>query len=134
MQDEEHQPEWSLRLHDAAKRVCEIVRPLHPTFQQPLVILREPPFQMDRLGWGMFKAGIEIKLKPDVLEGKTWVGSHHLSFEAQSERAAITRLPVCWAALASGQVLCQTLTSKPVYSVTAPCTAAKGVSFTCESA
>ena len=95
IQGEETPHEWSLRLDGAENMVCEVLWQLHPTFQQPLVRLREPPFQIERLGWGTFKVGIEIKLKPDVLEGKTLVGSHHLSFEAQGERAAITRVPVC---------------------------------------
>lgn len=90
-----NQHAWSLRLMDGAEQfVQEVLWKLHPTFQDPNVKVQEPPFKIDRIGWGTFQVGVQIKLKPRVLDGKTLTSSHHLNFECDGNRAAVTKISV----------------------------------------
>ncbi|KAF2650809.1 hypothetical protein K491DRAFT_576987, partial [Lophiostoma macrostomum CBS 122681] len=49
--------------------VQEVEVYLHPTFRPPSVTLRQPPFEVRRLGWGYFKIEATVVLK----EGYRWV-------------------------------------------------------------
>jgi len=50
---------------------------LHPTFLPPSCTVTDPPYQIDRLGWGIFQIGIDIKLK----SGQIVQLKHNLKFK-----------------------------------------------------
>ena len=90
-----NQHEWSLRLPDGSEEIVqEVLWRLHPTFKNPDVKVKGAPFQIDRIGWGTFEVGVQIKLLPHVLDGKILTSSHHLKFDQEGERAAVTRINV----------------------------------------
>ena len=57
---------------------------LHPTFQPPKLVLFEEPFEIKRMGWGVFDINIKVYWKP-------WTGvdmneiSHYLSFDGNGK-------------------------------------------------
>ena len=40
--------------------IRRVVFKLHPTFNPPTVTVSQPPFEVGRIGWGIFDVGIEI--------------------------------------------------------------------------
>lgn len=66
--------------------VEKIVVTLHPTFYNPIVTLTHPPFEITRIGWGVF-------LIPVKIYWKEWTGlwitehSHYLSFDEEGAKS-----------------------------------------------
>lgn len=62
--------DWTFFVRLSRPDIVEEVRvDLHPTFRPPRVTLREPPFEVRRLGWGVFTIDVKIVLK----EPYSWV-------------------------------------------------------------
>ncbi|KAJ4354204.1 uncharacterized protein N0V89_005938 [Didymosphaeria variabile] len=58
---------------------------LHPTFRPPSVVLRDPPFEVRRLGWGYFSISATIVLK----EGWEWIGGGEVRGELSDRKGAL---------------------------------------------
>ncbi|KAJ4984598.1 hypothetical protein SVAN01_09920 [Stagonosporopsis vannaccii] len=70
--EDDNQHDWTFFVRTSRPELVEEVRvELHPTFRPPRVILRRPPYQVRRLGWGYFTLEAEIILKAPY----TWVPS-----------------------------------------------------------
>ncbi|KAH3760714.1 NAD-dependent protein deacetylase sirtuin-7 [Pelomyxa schiedti] len=83
---------WDLKL-DAAS--CPFVQSvtweLHPTFEPPSITIDKPPFCLKRIGWGTFKVGVRVQLKP-AHGSRVITGKHELTFDSEGESAATTQL------------------------------------------
>lgn len=78
--------EWGMEVRaqsglDVETAVHHVVYTLHPTFQQPIVTVREAPFRLVRRGWGTFEVGIKVFLRSDTRRAAL-TASHMLSFAA----------------------------------------------------
>lgn len=58
---------------------------LHPTFRPPSLILRDPPFEVRRLGWGYFSISATVVLK----EGWEWIGGSEVRGELSDRKGAL---------------------------------------------
>lgn len=58
---------------------------LHPTFRPPFLILRSPPFEVRRIGWGYFNIQVTVVLK----EGWEWVGGTEVRGELSDRKGAL---------------------------------------------
>lgn len=58
---------------------------LHPTFQPPSLVLRDPPFEVRRLGWGYFNVSATVVLK----EGWEWIGGSEVRGELSDRKGAL---------------------------------------------
>ena len=64
---------------------------LHSTFQNPKVVVDEPPFICSRIGWGYFEIPIVIEFQPWVgLKQKTVTHMLHLEDKGDSQAFTIT--------------------------------------------
>lgn len=62
--DDANQHDWTFFVRTSRPDLVKQVRiELHPTFRPPRVVLRNPPFEVRRLGWGVFTIEAEIVLK-----------------------------------------------------------------------
>ncbi|KAF2849499.1 hypothetical protein T440DRAFT_452310 [Plenodomus tracheiphilus IPT5] len=62
--DDANEHDWTFFVRVSRPDLIQEVRiDLHPTFRPPRVTLRNPPFQVRRLGWGHFTLDVEIVLK-----------------------------------------------------------------------
>lgn len=67
-----------------AALIDKIVVTLHPTFPDPIITLKKPPFEIKSVGWGVFDIPVRI-------HWKDWTGlpisdySHFLSFDGDGE-------------------------------------------------
>lgn len=85
---------WRLRLADGSEQwVAQVTWVLHPTFRQREVVCREPPFAVERIGWGTFDVGVRIQLRPELGRGPV-EASHELTFATEGEWVATTRVPL----------------------------------------
>ena len=78
--------EWGMEVRaqsglDVETAVHHVVYTLHPTFQQPIVTVREAPFRLVRRGWGTFEVGVKVFLRSDPRRAAL-TASHMLSFAA----------------------------------------------------
>jgi hypothetical protein len=64
---------------DASEYIDNVVVKLHPTFRPDTVTLYQPPFEVSRLGWGIFMIRIKINFKQQYHKAPLEV-SHMLSF------------------------------------------------------
>lgn len=56
--------DWTFFVRTSRPDIVEEVRVnLHPTFRPPRLVLRQPPFEVRRLGWGYFTIEAQIVLK-----------------------------------------------------------------------
>ena len=66
--------------------VEKVVVSLHPTFHNPVVTFTKPPFEITRIGWGVFEIPVKIFWKK-------WTGlgitehSHYLRFEENGDQS-----------------------------------------------
>lgn len=58
---------------------------LHPTFRPPSLVLRDPPFEVRRLGWGYFSIAATVVLK----EGWEWIGGSEVRGELSDRKGAL---------------------------------------------
>ncbi|KAF2450388.1 hypothetical protein P171DRAFT_402755 [Karstenula rhodostoma CBS 690.94] len=58
---------------------------LHPTFNPPSLVLRDPPFEVRRLGWGYFSISATVVLK----EGWEWIGGSEVRGELSDRKGAL---------------------------------------------
>lgn len=49
-----------------AEHIKQLTFELHPTFYPNKVVMKKPPFQITRTGWGYFTIGIAIVWKPEL--------------------------------------------------------------------
>lgn len=68
--------------------INSVVFLLHPTFRNTKVILRKPPFELKRWGWGEFELGVNVQLEGTE---KLLEMVHTLSF-AQPETFSIFKV------------------------------------------
>lgn len=62
--DDGNQHDWTFFVRTSRPDIVKEVRiELHPTFRPPRLVLRNPPFEVRRLGWGTFTIEAEIVLK-----------------------------------------------------------------------
>jgi len=82
---------WGLQLAPGAEDlVSEVVYLLHPTFQLREVKCTEPPFSIDRTGWGTFTIGITVVLK----SGQKLETTHALTFEGTGDNVKVTEMDI----------------------------------------
>ena len=61
--------EWTLYLHmqedgePVEKYLEKVIVKLHPTFRPPVLEFKKPPFEVTRVGWGVFEIGITLYFK-----------------------------------------------------------------------
>ncbi|OAL47510.1 hypothetical protein IQ07DRAFT_119102 [Pyrenochaeta sp. DS3sAY3a] len=68
--EDDNQHDWTFFVRTSRPDLVKEVRiNLHPTFRPPRLVLREPPFEVRRLGWGWFTIEAEIVLH----EPYSWV-------------------------------------------------------------
>jgi len=92
---EEQYHDWGLSLEGVDDFVQELTWKLHETFSPSSVKQTSPPFSIVRSGWGTFKVGIEMKLKPEFdPDQNTIIASHTLVFSEEGERVATTTIPI----------------------------------------
>jgi hypothetical protein len=65
--------------------VSHIKVDLHPTFRPPALVLRDPPFEVRRLGWGYFSIAATVVLK----EGWEWIGGSEVRGELSDRKGAL---------------------------------------------
>ncbi|KAG2387940.1 hypothetical protein C9374_000790 [Naegleria lovaniensis] len=61
---------------------------LHPTFKPSRLLLKTPPFELTRYGWGYFTIGVKITFK-DYLNKPPFITSHTLSFDGNGDMASV---------------------------------------------
>jgi hypothetical protein len=62
-------------LRDLVRYIQEVKFVLDESFYPPFVVVRKPPFELTRLGWGTFPVGIEIKWRKELNKEPTSL--HH---------------------------------------------------------
>lgn len=68
--DDANQHDWTFFVRMSRPELVKHIRiDLHPTFRPPALTLRNPPFEVRRLGWGYFCIRAEIVLK----EPYSWI-------------------------------------------------------------
>lgn len=80
--DDANEHDWNFFVRISRPDLVHEVRiDLHPTFRPPRLTLRNPPFEVRRLGWGHFTINVEIVLK----EPYHWIldsaGTHQSELE-----------------------------------------------------
>jgi len=82
---------WGLQLAPGAEHlVSEVVYLLHPTFQLREVKCADPPFSIERIGWGTFTVGVTVVLK----SGQKLETTHELIFGDAGNSVKITELEI----------------------------------------
>ena len=61
---------------------------LHPTFKPSRLLMKDPPFELTRYGWGYFTIGIKITFK-DYLNKPPYITSHTLSFDGDGAMSCV---------------------------------------------
>lgn len=73
--------------------IDQVVFELHPTFNPNTVTITKPPFQISRLGWGMFEITIIIHWNKNFIDAEPLKLQHCLSFTGNGiRRMNITRI------------------------------------------
>eukprot|EP00347_Sterkiella_histriomuscorum_P016628 403352460 len=84
-------PNQGLNSNDSIKRYIQKVRfGLHPTFGVTEIDVKSAPFQMTRIGWGVFNIPIEIFFRRDTGKKETIKLDHYLSFQGQGSSRIFT--------------------------------------------
>ncbi|KAL0486681.1 YEATS family protein [Acrasis kona] len=66
--------------------IDKVVVKLHPTFTPSTVVLSDPPFEMKRLGWGVFNIKVTLHFKQEYNK-KNLHTSHYLCFDGDGDFA-----------------------------------------------
>ncbi|KAI9015191.1 hypothetical protein BC832DRAFT_589642 [Gaertneriomyces semiglobifer] len=66
-------------IDDIGDYIERVTVTLHPTFHPPVVVLRRPPFCVQRVGWGVFRIGAIIKVKAPWRLGPSCGGGDEMS-------------------------------------------------------
>ncbi len=76
---------------DLASFIKDVTYHLHPTFFPSKVTVSEPPYELERKGWGVFEVGVVIALR----NGNVFKLKHLLSFSTDEfPNENVHRLPV----------------------------------------
>jgi NAD-dependent SIR2 family protein deacetylase len=87
--EDQNTHKWGLRLEPGADRfVSSVTWTLHPSFRDNVIVCNDPPFAIDRLGWGTFTVKAAIKLK----SGKVYKAKHQLTFDGEGENVSETQV------------------------------------------
>ncbi|KAI8941694.1 hypothetical protein NX059_002904 [Plenodomus lindquistii] len=82
--DDANQHDWTFFVRTFRPDLIQEVRiDLHPTFRPPSLTLRDPPFEVRRLGWGLFTIDAEIVLN----EPYQWIVDNAGTSQASLELA-----------------------------------------------
>ena len=69
-EDSANKHDWTFFVRLSRPDIVKEIRVnLHPTFRPPCLVLRQPPFEVRRLGWGYFNIESHVVLH----DGYTWV-------------------------------------------------------------
>ncbi|KAJ3189501.1 hypothetical protein HDU85_003132 [Gaertneriomyces sp. JEL0708] len=66
-------------IDDIGDYIESVTVTFHPTFHPPVVVLRRPPFCVQRVGWGVFRIGAIIKVKAPWRLGPSCGGGDDMS-------------------------------------------------------
>jgi hypothetical protein len=72
---------------NTSKYIDQVVVRLHPTFHPSTITLTEPPFEVSRLGWGVFLIRLTIKFKQEFRKPPLDL-THYLSFDGNGSFAS----------------------------------------------
>jgi len=88
-EESDNNHKWGLQLEAGAEEyVSEVIYTLHPTFSIRIIKVTNPPFSLDRIGWGTFTIGITIVLK----SGQKIETTHKLTFKENGNQVKVTQV------------------------------------------
>jgi len=79
-QVDEHNHEWKVYVRGDVTLIDRVCFKLHPTFQPSTITVNCDPFEVDRVGWGVFTVPITIYFK----NGKEKQFDHNLDFASDN--------------------------------------------------
>jgi len=71
--------------YTASQLISKVVFELHPTFPSPTVTVMKAPFEVKRLGWGVFNIPIKVYWKPWLKRKSPETFEHYLSFDGNGD-------------------------------------------------